>query len=70
MNRLCFPCVNCLCFRYILYLLHSQMQSSDQKRAFKNPGPGVRKIVSVLFNTFLTNNGRGVSLLSSKCFDA
>lgn len=31
--------------RYVLYLLHSQMQSSDQKRAFKNAGPGVRKII-------------------------
>lgn len=31
--------------RYILYLLHSQMQSPDQKRAFKNPGPGIRKII-------------------------
>lgn len=57
----CFLYVNCSCIRYILYLLHSQMQSSDQKRAFKNPGPGVRKIVSVP-DFFLTNKGKEVGL--------
>lgn len=37
----------CSSFRYILYTLHSQMQSTDQRTVFKNPGPGVRKIVSI-----------------------
>ena len=32
--------------RYMLYLLHSSLQSSDQKKVFKMPPPGVRKIVS------------------------
>lgn len=44
------------------------MQSSDQKRAFKNPGPGVRKIVSVL-DSLLTNEGKELGLLIFKCFD-
>ena len=34
--------------RYILFTLHSQMQSTDQRRVFQNAGPGVRKIVSIL----------------------
>jgi len=37
-------------YRYILFTLHSQMQSTDQRRVFQNPGPGVRKIVSVLYS--------------------
>ena len=31
--------------RYIIYTLHSQMQCSDQRRIFKTPATGVRKIV-------------------------
>ncbi|XP_041370241.1 3'-5' RNA helicase YTHDC2-like isoform X2 [Gigantopelta aegis] len=31
--------------RFLLYTLHSLMQSSDQKRVFKTPPPGVRKII-------------------------
>ena len=46
-------CLNrCMCMglccvhSYIVYILHSHVQSADQKRVFKNPGAGVRKIVS------------------------
>ncbi|KAI1301810.1 3'-5' RNA helicase YTHDC2 [Halotydeus destructor] len=31
--------------KYVLYTLHSQMQSSDQKRVFKSVPPDVRKII-------------------------
>ncbi|XP_036365710.1 3'-5' RNA helicase YTHDC2-like isoform X2 [Octopus sinensis] len=31
--------------RYILFMLHSSMQSLDQKRVFKSSPPGVRKII-------------------------
>ncbi|KAK2151127.1 hypothetical protein LSH36_375g06007 [Paralvinella palmiformis] len=31
--------------RYILYTLHSQMQSQDQKKVFRNAPAGVRKII-------------------------
>lgn len=31
--------------RYVLYTLHSSMQSNDQKRVFKSVPQGVRKIV-------------------------
>ena len=31
--------------KYVLYTLHSQMQSSDQKRVFKRPPNDVRKII-------------------------
>ncbi|XP_055956156.1 3'-5' RNA helicase YTHDC2 [Patella vulgata] len=31
--------------RYVLYVLHSSIQSSDQKRVFKQPPAGVRKII-------------------------
>ena len=34
-----------LTFRYIIYTLHSLMQSTDQRRVFKRPPSGVRKIV-------------------------
>jgi len=37
-----------VCRRYLLFMLHSQMQSVDQRRVFQNPGPGVRKIVSTI----------------------
>lgn len=32
-------------FRYVLYTLHSSMQSNDQKRVFKSVPQGVRKII-------------------------
>ncbi|XP_061172936.1 3'-5' RNA helicase YTHDC2-like isoform X2 [Saccostrea echinata] len=32
-------------FRYVLYTLHSSMQSNDQKRVFKSVPHGVRKII-------------------------
>ena len=31
--------------RYIIYTLHSMMQCSDQRRVFKTPASGVRKII-------------------------
>lgn len=31
--------------RYVIYILHSALQHSDQKRIFKNPPNGVRKII-------------------------
>lgn len=33
--------------RYVIYTLHSAVQHSDQKQAFKVPPRGMRKIVSV-----------------------
>ena len=32
-------------YRYIIYTLHSMMQCSDQRRVFKTPASGVRKII-------------------------
>ena len=32
-----------------VYTLHSSMQSQDQKKVFRTPAPGVRKIVSLYF---------------------
>ena len=40
--------VNDLFFRFVLYTLHSNMQSTDQKRVFKVPPPGVRKVVCLI----------------------
>ena len=48
----------CLFYRYSLFLLHSAMQSVDQKKVFKPSPPGIRKIVSFInmhFSYFLIN---------------
>lgn len=36
------------CNRYQVFMLHSNMQTSDQKKVLKNPPAGVRKIVSII----------------------
>lgn len=36
------------CSRFQVFMLHSNMQTSDQKKVLKTPPAGIRKIVSVL----------------------
>lgn len=35
------------CIRYEVFMLHSNMQTLDQKKVLRSPPPGVRKIASI-----------------------
>ena len=54
--------------RYIIYTLHSAMQSTDQRKIFRLPPPGVRKIVSIQkLKCFKQFPDLGVGKMTTNC---